>query len=114
MSEHTHEVITPCPEVGCTYAGTDEQLVVHKTLMDKHDLHARQISDDPQPFCIGCHKIPEEIDEYSKVFTKSRHSPSEYVKREEGTYNRTNGHFLCTHDYLRAGAPSSPNGWKAP
>ena len=68
----------------------------------------------PQPICTGCNRMPDEIYEYSKEATQSSLSPDEYVRREEGTYNQYNGHFLCTMCYIKAGAPSSPWGWKAP
>lgn len=67
-----------------------------------------------QPFCTGCDLTPDQISEYSQDMTGSNLSPDEYVKREEGTYNRENGHFLCTSCYIKAGQPSSPTGWVAP
>lgn len=112
-------VFMSCPENGCTFAGPEDEVEHHKEAMDKHDLHASQISDNPQPFCIGCYKIPSEIDEYLPASTnpdnpsKGLH-PDEYVKREEGTYNPKNGHFLCTACYVAVGMPTSPRGWKAP
>lgn len=75
--------------------------------------------DDPiHPICIGCNKRPKDIPEYSpdNIFEiMGKHmTPDEFVRREEGTYNRENGHFLCTECYFKAGMPSSPRGWKAP
>lgn len=67
-----------------------------------------------KPFCQGCHKTPEEIDEYSPELTGSYREPSEYVKQNEGTYNSSNGHFLCTECYIKASMPSSPRGWVCP
>lgn len=72
------------------------------------------MSDEIQPQCQGCGKKPNEISEYSQETTGSELSPDEYVKKEEGTYNRENGHFLCTACYIKAGQPSSPRGWVAP
>ena len=41
-------------------------------------------------------------------------TPEQFVRREEGTFNIENGHFLCTDCYIAAGMPSSPRGWTAP
>ena len=68
----------------------------------------------PSPYCIGCHKTATEIDEYKDIAADEGMSPNEYVRSEEGTYNRENGHFLCTDCYVKAGCPSSPRGWIAP
>ena len=38
----------------------------------------------------------------------------QYVLREEGTLNTSNGHFLCDSCYIKAGMPSSPSGWVCP
>lgn len=81
----------------------------------KEEVPLAGVSGDPdRPICVGCHKIPEEIHEYLPEYTGSNLEPDEYVKREEGTYNRSNGHFLCTDCYIKAGMPTSPHGWKAP
>lgn len=64
--------------------------------------------------CIGCHKPPSEIAEYIEAAESEDMTPEEYVKSEEGTYNRSNGHFACTDCYFAMGMPSSPTGWKAP
>lgn len=66
-----------------------------------------------QPICTGCGKRPAELLEYVEAAGKSM-TPDDYVRREEGTYNRDNGHFLCTPCYSDAGMPSSPRGWVAP
>lgn len=68
----------------------------------------------PDPVCLGCSRHPDEIAEYSPAMTETTLSPAEYVRREEGTYNRRNGHFLCTACYVSHGMPSSPGGWVAP
>lgn len=39
---------------------------------------------------------------------------NEIVFLEEGTYNKKNGHFVCTECYIEMGMPSSPTGWIAP
>ena len=71
----------------------------------------------PAPFCIGCQKFPENIAEYrrgNRWEEDEYASSSDYVKENEGTYNPTNGHFLCTPCYVKAGMPSSDGGWVAP
>ncbi len=65
------------------------------------------------PICIGCNRTPDELSEYSQELTESHLSPVEYVRQEEGTYNRENGHFLCTNCYIAAGMPSAMGGWVA-
>lgn len=104
-----------CLYDGCRFETDDEEVMEwHITQMDMRGLHEAQISDNPKPFCLGCIRTPEEIYEYLPQSTDSKLSPDEYVKSEEGTYNRENGHFLCTVCYINAGSPSSPSGWKAP
>jgi hypothetical protein len=71
-----------------------------------------------EPLCIGCNKHPREIDEYSADYIREvmgrSMSAAEFVRLEEGTYNRETGHFLCTGCYIDRGMPSSPGGWVAP
>jgi len=64
--------------------------------------------------CIGCHKRPEQIKEYFKAAQEYECTPTQFVQREEGTYNPENGHFACTECYIEMGQPNSPIGWKAP
>lgn len=66
--------------------------------------------------CTGCQKTPDQLPEYSREMIDYPESwtPADYVRREEGTFNQRNGHFLCTACYVRAGMPSSPRGWVAP
>ncbi len=66
------------------------------------------------PVCIGCRKKPIELDEYIEAAEDFQQDVNLYVREGEGTYNDSNGHFLCTDCYVRAGAPSTPNGWVAP
>lgn len=66
------------------------------------------------PLCIGCNKTPDQIEEYVEAAADEDMTPSEYVRKEEGTYNRANGHFACTDCYVALGCPSSPKGWVAP
>lgn len=83
------------------------------------------MSDLLRPFCIGCNQYADELPEYINA-TKaeidgdpediivSDDEVNDYVRHGEGTYNRENGHFLCTPCYVKAGMPSSPRGWRAP
>lgn len=66
--------------------------------------------------CIGCNKNADEIDEFIEAATENEMSVEDYVREEEGTYNPSNGHFLCTDCYIAAGMPSRryPDRWIAP
>ena len=65
-------------------------------------------------FCTSCGKYPEELSEYVQMAMTEGCTPDEYVWGNEGTLNRSNGHFLCDSCYIEAGMPSSPDGWVAP
>lgn len=67
-----------------------------------------------KPLCTGCNKHPDQIEEYVELAQDEGITPDDYVRTEEGTYNRENGHFLCTACYCHAGMPSSDRGWVAP
>jgi hypothetical protein len=69
---------------------------------------------DPPPLCTGCNKHPAQIDEYVDAAEAEAMTPDEYVTKEEGTFNYSNGHFHCTACYIAAGSPSAPGGWQAP
>lgn len=64
--------------------------------------------------CIGCHKRPNELSEYVDASIDEDITPESYVRLEEGTYNPSNGHFLCTPCYVQWGAPTGEHGWVAP
>ena len=66
------------------------------------------------PICMGCKHEPSALSEYAEPAAKEGVSVEQYVRREEGTYNPTNGHFLCTPCYIRAGMPTEPHGWRCP
>ena len=66
------------------------------------------------PICVGCKKRPHEIEEYIEAAAEDSMDPNDWVRTEEGTYNRENGHFLCTTCYIAVGMPSKPGGWRAP
>lgn len=57
------------------------------------------------PRCIECNRYPDQIEEYAYHNTQSGLEPDDYVKQEEGTYNRSNGHFWCTECYIKIGMP---------
>lgn len=69
-----------------------------------------------KPICTGCNKPASEIDEYIESAKEYGLTVEQYVAEEEGTYNPTNGHFLCTNCYINAGLPSLPypKQWVAP
>jgi hypothetical protein len=67
-----------------------------------------------KPICTGCNKTPDQITEYVELAADEGMTPDAFVRSEEGTYNRDNGHFLCTNCYVARGMPSSPHGWVAP
>lgn len=69
-----------------------------------------------KPKCTGCDRYADELEEYIEAATDCGMSPDEYCMAEEGTYNATNGHFLCTDCYIKAGMPAVPHPgqWIAP
>lgn len=72
---------------------------------------------DPLPICVGCQRRPHQIDEYVEAAKEFNYrDPDAFVKNEEGTYNRRNGHFACTVCYIRMGEPAlpAPERWVAP
>lgn len=67
--------------------------------------------------CTGCNKTADELEEYIEGARDAEMTVEEYVRREEGTYNPDNGHFLCTSCYIEAGMPANlypGKGWVAP
>lgn len=67
--------------------------------------------------CTGCNKTADELEEYIEGAKENDMTVEQYVREEEGTYNATNGHFLCTDCYIKAGMPSNPypeKNWVAP
>lgn len=71
----------------------------------------------PDPRCTGCDVLaadmksldyfwPEDQLELLELEEQQiRQERVDYVRAEDGTYNRENGHFLCDKCYLRAGMP---------
>lgn len=75
------------------------------------------MSKEIKPICTGCNKHPDEIEEYVDGAKELGITPDQYAQEEEGTYNKTNGHFLCTDCYIAAGMPANPYpqpNWIAP
>lgn len=68
----------------------------------------------PRPVCMGCFKSPDQLACYTGLAEEMGISPDDYVRQEEGTYNRNNGHFLCDDCYVAAGMPTEPGGWTCP
>jgi nitrate reductase cytochrome c-type subunit len=59
--------------------------------------------------CIGCHKTPEEIEEYIQYSKGTGLTPSQFVIANEGTYNcYEKERFYCTICYVKAGMPLRP------
>lgn len=72
---------------------------------------------DIRPFCTGCKKYADQLEEYIEGAKESEQTITEFVIENEGTYNPSNGHFLCTPCYIDAGMPSNPHpqpNWTAP
>jgi hypothetical protein len=67
----------------------------------------------PEPICIGCDKHPDQLSCYLSCAEAEDLSPDDYVRKEEGTFNPDNGHFLCDNCYISAGMPTAPGGWIA-
>lgn len=80
----------------------------------RHAAVVGQRGDPNDPICVGCAKRPHELAEYVEMAAVEIMTPVEYVIDEEGTYNRENGHFLCTACYIKNGQPSRPGGWVCP
>jgi len=61
--------------------------------------------DEPGYQCVGCKRAPAQIQEYVDAAHDEGITPSEWVRSEEGTFNKENGHFWCTNCYIKAGMP---------
>jgi hypothetical protein len=62
--------------------------------------------------CNGCKKRPDQIDDIRESASANRMTPLDYVKVLEPTFNKGNGHFMCTDCYMDA-AITDP-AWRAP
>ena len=67
-----------------------------------------------EPICFVCKKKASELSEYTSECVGGNKTPAEYVRKEEGTFNRESNLFCCTSCYIDIGMPSRPGGWKAP
>ena len=67
----------------------------------------------PEPFDPMCNRYAKDIPDYDWTLEDGDTRES-YVIHNEGTYNRENGHFLCDECYIKAGMPSSRDGWVCP
>lgn len=61
-----------------------------------------------------CKRWADEIPEVRAFAAENNMTPDGYVKLEEGTYNRSNGHFLCDECYIAAGMPVAIPRWVCP
>ena len=67
----------------------------------------REPAQEVQIECIVCKKSPNEIDEYIDYGKRENMTPTEFVKSEEGTFNRfLKNKFYCTSCYIKAGQPA--------
>lgn len=73
-----------------------------------------RVEDPTDPICVGCARRPEEIPVYAAIGEDEGVAAKVYVIMNEGTFNSTNGHFLCDECYIKNGQPSSPSGWTCP
>lgn len=73
----------------------------------EHERERSEFAQLPEePRCNGCGKIPNELPEYQMIAEAEDYdSPTVACIREEGTYNRSNGHFWCNRCYIAAGMP---------
>lgn len=55
--------------------------------------------------CVGCNKKSSELEEYVEAAKEINLSPEEYVRLEEGTYNRAHSTFYCSECYVKLGMP---------
>lgn len=55
--------------------------------------------------CLGCRRIPEDIPEVQEMGRSEGMTPSEFVEKCEGTYDKTKGSFYCTNCYIKAEMP---------
>ena len=74
------------------------------------------MSDPTIARCFGCLRTPAELPEVVAIAADEGVTPDEWVRTEEGTFNRENGHFACDECYVAIGMPSlpAPARWIAP
>ena len=59
----------------------------------------------PTPMCKKCGRTPDRITEYVNCAHANNTTPSNYVRRNEGTYNLDTHLFYCTSCYIELGEP---------
>jgi len=70
---------------------------------------------DGEPYCCRCGRPASSFREYVQgALEECLASAVDYVRHEEGTYNRATNRFACDGCYIAIGMPTAPNGWKAP
>jgi|ERR1051326_1043887 hypothetical protein len=65
-----------------------------------------------EPTCFRCGKSAEEFD-YTG-YKDDNQTNSDFVRTEDGTYNKDTNRFACDQCYIEIGMPTHPYGWKAP
>jgi hypothetical protein len=55
--------------------------------------------------CKICKKKPNELGEYVECAKDWELTPDEYVRQQEGTFNKETGQFYCTECYYDVGMP---------
>lgn len=69
------------------------------------------------PYDPECKRYARDMKELDSCIEPDYHSDREdFVRKEEGTYNQQNGHFLCDTCYIKWGMPTGSNGqrWVCP
>lgn len=56
--------------------------------------------------CGSCKRPPETMDEYILAARENGTTPTKFVKREEGTFDKDTGLFFCTDCYITLGCPT--------
>ena len=74
---------------------------------------------DGEPYCFRCGKPASSFISGAMMAEDDEPiSPAEYIRREEGTYNRDTNRFACDACYIAigmpVGEPGNDYGWKAP
>lgn len=64
--------------------------------------------------CIDCGKKPEEIKYIVNNAKADKVTPDEWIKENEGTFNRENNKFYCDPCYIAAGTPLGKAGAEQP
>jgi hypothetical protein len=77
----------------------------------------------PQPYDPMCERLAEDMEYLDTFWADSQeeldsvppeeysHHRAKYIRMNDGTFNKENGHFLCDSCYVKAGMPTGPYGW---